>query len=208
MKTAKTAALSACLLAGTFGSLAGCAKSGGDAGPSASPAASASPVSTDLRDTAPRVRIVTAEGTIVASLDPVRAPKTVKNFLKYVDAKFYDGGAFFRAIPGHVLQGGNKAKESPQNIPIVLEDPKDTGLRNIDGALAMARMPDANSATTEFFIDDGAQPVLDGSATVPGFAVFGHVVSGMSVVKKIISGKTERNILVEPVTILKIERVP
>jgi cyclophilin family peptidyl-prolyl cis-trans isomerase len=158
--------------------------------------------------TAPRVRIVTTDGTIVAKLDPVHAPKSTANFLKYVDAKFYDGGTFFRAVPGFVIQGGNKTKEATAGYPpIPLEDPQTTGLKNVDGALAMARTSDPDSATSEFFIDQGPQPMLDGGNGMPGYAVFGHVVSGMDVVQKIISGQAEAQMLVAPVKILKIERV-
>jgi peptidyl-prolyl cis-trans isomerase A (cyclophilin A) len=154
----------------------------------------------------PKVDIVTTDGTIVATLDPVHAPKTVANFLHYVDTKFYNGGTFFRAVPGFVIQGGNKTKESPSDKPIELEDPQTTGLKNVDGALAMARTSDPNSATSEFFIDIGPQAYLDGGNGMPGYAVFGNVVSGMDVVNKIVAGQAASQMLVTPVKILKIER--
>jgi peptidyl-prolyl cis-trans isomerase A (cyclophilin A) len=164
--------------------------------------------SADSSGAAPvRVQIVTSDGTIVAALDPAHAPGTVANFLRYVDAKFFDGGTFFRAVPGFVIQGGNKAKEASGYPAIQLEDPQATGLKNVDGALAMARTSDPNSATSEFFIDQGAQPVLDGGNGAPGYAVFGNVVSGMDVVAKIISGEAQDQMLVEPVKIIKIERI-
>jgi len=155
----------------------------------------------------PKVRIVTTAGTIVVVLDQAHAPKTVANFLKYVDSKFYDGGTFFRAIVGFVIQGGNKTRESPNDHPIPLEDPKVTGVRNVDGAIAMARTSDPDSATSEFFIDDGAQTSLDGAPGSPGYAAFGRVTSGMAVVHKIVHLPVNGDQLVTPVTIVKIERV-
>ena len=140
----------------------------------------------------PRVKIVTQRGDIVVALNEKRAPKTVANFLRYVDAKFYDGGSFFRAVPGFVIQGGNRPRENPTDVKLALEPPASTGLRNRDRAISMARTSDPDSATSEFFICDGDQPALDGSPGNLGYAAFGHVISGMEVV---------------PVEIFKIVRV-
>jgi peptidyl-prolyl cis-trans isomerase A (cyclophilin A) len=153
------------------------------------------------------IEIVTTAGTIDVVLDPVHAPMTVKNFMKYVDRKFFDGGTFFRAVPGFVIQGGNKTKESPSDVPIKLETPAKTGVKNVDGAIAMARTSDPDSATSEFFIDDGAQSRLDGTDTVPGYAAFGHVTKGMDVVKKIVNLPAVDQAMVKPVTIVSIKRV-
>jgi cyclophilin family peptidyl-prolyl cis-trans isomerase len=98
----------------------------------------------------PQIAIVTSLGTIDVVLDPAHAPITVRNFLRLVDRKFFDGGTFFRSVPGFVIQGGNKARESERDTPIALEPPAKTGLRNLDGAIAMARTSDPNSATSEF----------------------------------------------------------
>jgi cyclophilin family peptidyl-prolyl cis-trans isomerase len=143
----------------------------------------------------------------VVELDPAHAPLSVANFLHYVDQKFYDGGTFFRAIPGFVIQGGNKPRESPGDSTVALEDPQKTGLRNVNGAIAMARTSDPNSATSEFFLDDGPQSSLDGSPDSPGYAVFGHVVSGMDVVRKIARLPANAEYLVKPIKIVKIERL-
>jgi peptidyl-prolyl cis-trans isomerase A (cyclophilin A) len=156
---------------------------------------------------AQQVKIVTALGNIVVALDQKHAPKTVANFLQYVDAKFYNGGSFFRAGPGFVIQGGNKPRENPSDKKLELEPPIKTGLRNTSGAISMARTSDPNSATSEFFICEAAQPTLDGSMTTPGYAAFGHVVSGMDVVHKIARLPAENQMLVAPVKILKIVRV-
>jgi peptidyl-prolyl cis-trans isomerase A (cyclophilin A) len=153
------------------------------------------------------IRIYTSAGTIDVTLDAVHTPNTTKNFLKYVDAKFYNGGTFFRAIPGFVIQGGNKAKESPADKPIDLEWPAKTGVKNVDGAIAMARTSDLNSATSEFFIDDGAQARLDGTDQVPGYTAFGHVTKGMDVVRKIVNMPKDGDQLLQPVKILRIVRV-
>jgi peptidyl-prolyl cis-trans isomerase A (cyclophilin A) len=154
------------------------------------------------------IEIVTSLGTIEAVLDPVHAPISTKNFLHYIDAKFFNGGSFFRSVPGFVIQGGNKTKEAPNDVPIKLETPYKTGLKNIDGALSMARTSDPDSATSEFFIDDGDQGRLDGSATEPGYAVFGHVTKNMDLVRKIARLPAEGQMLLAPVKIIKIVRVP
>jgi peptidyl-prolyl cis-trans isomerase A (cyclophilin A) len=152
-----------------------------------------------------RVEIVTTEGNIIVSLDATHAPNTVANFLGYVDRKFYDGGSFFRAVPGFVIQGGNQRRERPTDVKIDLEAPAQTGLRNTDGAIAMARTMDPNSATSEFYIDLGDQPTLD---QPPGYAAFGHVIKGMDVARKISKMPADQQMLFRPVKILKIYRVP
>ncbi len=87
------------------------------------------------------VEIVTSAGTMEVALDPVRAPNTTKNFLRLVDAKFYDGGTFFRAVPGFVIQGGNRPREKDDDPSIKLEAPVNTGVHNLNGTIAMARTP-------------------------------------------------------------------
>ena len=146
-----------------------------------------------------RVRVQTELGDIVLELDPKRAPGTTANFLRYVDAGHYDGGMFHRtvkpdnqpesAVKIEVIQAGvnpDRAKQGFAAIP--LERTSATGLAHKDGAVSMARgAPD--SATSGWFICINDQPSLDfGGMRNPdgqGFAAFGHVVSGMDVVKKI-----------------------
>lgn len=152
----------------------------------------------------PRIAIVTSLGTIDVVLDPVHAPITTKNFLRLVDRKFFDGGTFFRAIPGFVIQGGNKARETDRDQMIPLESPAKTGLRNVDGAIAMARTSEPNSATSEFFIDDGDQPRLD---EPPGYAAFGHVTKNMDLVRKIARLPAQDQMLLQPVKIIRIRRI-
>jgi cyclophilin family peptidyl-prolyl cis-trans isomerase len=126
--------------------------------------------------------------------------------LHYVDTKFYNGGTFFRVVPNFVIQGGNRPREKPSDPKIDLETPLSTGILNKDGALAMARTSDPNSATSEFFIDVGDQPFLDGTSATPGYAAFGHVVSGMDVVRKIVSLPAEGQMLVKEIKIVKVVR--
>jgi cyclophilin family peptidyl-prolyl cis-trans isomerase len=155
-----------------------------------------------------KIAIVTNLGTIEAVLDPVHAPVTVKNFMHYVNTKFYDGGTFFRAIPNFVIQGGDKPREQQSDPMIPLETPLKTGLLNVDGALSMARTTDPNSATSEFFICDGAQALLDGSMREPGYAVFGHVTKNMELVRQIARLPAQGQMLLTPIQIIRIRRLP
>jgi peptidyl-prolyl cis-trans isomerase A (cyclophilin A) len=157
---------------------------------------------------APKVAIVTSAGTIDVVLDPVHAPITTKNFLELVDHRFYDGGAFFRAVPGFVIQGGNKPRETEHDKTIPLETPLKTGVKNLDGSIAMARTSDPNSATSEFFIDDGDQAMLDGAPGQPGYAAFGHVTKNLDVVRKIARLPAESQMLLTPIKIISIRRIP
>jgi peptidyl-prolyl cis-trans isomerase A (cyclophilin A) len=137
---------------------------------------------------AQKVRLQTSMGDIVIELDPAKAPKSVANFLQYVKAGHYDGTIFHRVIDNFMIQGGGMTtdmKEKETGKPIPLESRN--GLMNQRGTVAMARTPDPNSATAQFFINvkDNAflnQPTAkDGN----GYAVFGKVVEGMDVVDKI-----------------------
>lgn len=142
----------------------------------------------------------TTVGEIVIAVDTVRAPITSANFLKYVDGGLYTGGRFHRTVrpetetrkdvPIQVVQATRapRTPETPGFPPIALERTNVTGLTHVDGAVSMARAG-VDSATADFFICIGAQPLLDfggaRNADGQGFAVFGRVVSGMDVVKKI-----------------------
>ncbi len=169
-------------------------------------------------DDKPVVVIDTSLGKITVELDAKNAPKTTENFLKYVDAKFYDGLAFHRVIPGFMIQGGGldanlKEKEEGKRAPIRNES--GNGLTNDRGTIAMARTGDPHSATSQFFINHGDNHRLDER---PGYAVFGKVIEGMNVVNKIASVRTGsrpdprggfepmRNVPVEPVIIKSIRR--
>jgi len=141
---------------------------------------------------APRVKLSTTAGDIVVELYPDKAPKTVENFLQYVNDKQYDGTVFHRVIDGFMIQGGGftpDLKQKPTRAPIPLE--AKNGLKNDKYTIAMARTSDPNSATSQFFINvkDNANlnaPNPDGH----GYAVFGKVVSGSEVVDKIRTART------------------
>jgi len=163
------------------------------------------------------VAIKTTDGTIVVRLDAAHAPLTTKNFLHYVDTRAYDGTSFYRTVSKanepqsriEVIQGGlNPATTNPMIKPIPLEPTSKTGLHNVEGAIAMARTADPNSATTEFYICIGDDRFLDaGGPLDPGYAAFGRVIRGMDVVRKIQRSHATGETLDPPVKILSISRV-
>lgn len=136
----------------------------------------------------PQVTFSTSLGNVVFELNPAKAPITVANMLDYVNDGFYSGTLFHRVIPGFVVQGGGftsgLAYKIPAHDPIPLES--NNGLSNLRGTLAMARTSDPNSATSQFYVNLANNTNLDyTSPTAPGYAVFGSVVSGMSVIDSI-----------------------
>ncbi|MHB8636717.1 MAG: peptidylprolyl isomerase [Fimbriimonadaceae bacterium] len=172
--------------------------------------------------TKPVVVISTSLGVIKVELDPVHAPVTTANFLRYVDAGRYTGGRFHRTVtlanqPDNkvkieVIQGGvNPTYEKGDFPPIKLERTKQTGIRHRDGTISMAR-DGADTATSDFFICIGNQPELDfGGKRNPdgqGFAAFGKVIKGMDVVRKIQRSPSKAQTLTPPIKILSIVRSP
>lgn len=154
------------------------------------------------------VKLQTSMGDILIELDRQAAPVTVANFLGYVEAGFYDGTIFHRVIHGFMIQGGGLTPEMEQKDtrdPIVNE--ASNGLKNERGTIAMARGPDADSATCQFFINHVDNPGLNYIPNGnPGYAVFGRVVEGMDVVDAIAGVQTTTragmpNVPVEPVLI-------
>ncbi|MEJ8856606.1 peptidylprolyl isomerase [Variovorax robiniae] len=141
---------------------------------------------------APRVKLATSMGDIVVQLDPAKAPKTVANFLQYVNEKHYDGTVFHRVIDGFMIQGGGftpELKQKPTRAPIPLE--ASNGLKNDKYTIAMARTGDPNSATSQFFINVKDNAMLNApSPDGHGYTVFGKVVSGTEVVDKIRATRT------------------
>ena len=144
----------------------------------------------------PRVILQTADGPITIELAADKAPVTCANFLRYVDAKRFDGGAFYRALKlspqplAGLMQGGVKNDPAKAFPPIAHESTKATGLSHKDGAVSMARY-DPGTATSEFFICIGDVVSLDADPSQSGdnadFAVFAHVVDGMDTARKILS---------------------
>lgn len=172
----------------------------------------------------PRVAIETDKGTIVVELEDKKAPITATNFLYYVDKHRFDGGQFFRANRAKGAAGAGSIQGQPKPYsrrapPIAHESTLKTGLKHKAGAISMGR--DApGSATADFFICASPQPYLDAkpgkSDAAQGYAVFGYVVQGMDVVKKILAGRTDGptsvpsmkgQILNPPVKILSMKRV-
>jgi len=155
---------------------------------------------------ADRVLLETSMGKIEIELDAQKAPKSVANFEQYVKEGHYDGTVFHRVIPNFMIQGGGMTpdlREKPTHKPIPLES--HNGLTNVVGSVAMARTGDPNSATAQFFINVKDNDFLDQG---DGYAVFGHVVSGMDVVEKIKMVQTTtkgpyENVPVTPVIIKK-----
>lgn len=166
-----------------------------------------------------RVRLVTQAGPILLALDAKRAPGTTANFLRYVDDGRLDGTTFFRAArargrPGGFVEGGIGTDPRRVLPPVPLEPTSRTGLRHVDGAVSMARFDRPDSATANFSIIVGPSPSMDARPGKPGYAVFGRVVAGMDVVKRILaqptgggSGAMAGQALLRPVRILKAERL-
>ena len=134
----------------------------------------------------PIVELKTNMGNITLELFADKAPKTVDNFLQYVNEGHFKGTIFHRVIPGFMIQGGgftNDFVQKKTHAPI--QNEAANGIRNEPGTIAMARTNDPNSATAQFFINVEDNQPLNFSPGNPGYAVFGKVVKGMDVVKKI-----------------------
>lgn len=134
------------------------------------------------------VKIVTNQGDIKIELDQEKAPVTVANFLSYVDDNFYENTIFHRVIPGFMVQGGGFDQSfSQKSTKEPIKNEADNGLKNARGTLAMARTPDPDSASSQFFInlvDNNFLNYTSPTAQGWGYAVFGKVISGMDVVDK------------------------
>jgi cyclophilin family peptidyl-prolyl cis-trans isomerase len=164
----------------------------------------------------PVVLIQTSKGDIKAELFADKAPKSVANFLRYVDAKHYDGTIFHRVIPDFMIQGGGflprMQGEKPTSAPI--ENESYNRLTNDRGTLAMARTNEPNSATAQFFINVKDNDFLNRAKAHDkvGYAVFGKVIAGMDVVDAIREVKTRmlgqhENVPVEDVVIQSVRRI-
>jgi cyclophilin family peptidyl-prolyl cis-trans isomerase len=174
----------------------------------------------------PVVAMETSMGTIKIELYQDKAPATVKNFLDYVDKKYYDGLVFHRVIKDFMIQGGGfeqgventksveefASKEKKTGAPIKNESAN--GVSNERGTIAMARTNDPDSATAQFFINTVDNKGLDGRPGRAGYAVFGKVTEGLDVVDKIRNVQTKtvvpgifEDVPVEPVVIKSVRRV-
>jgi peptidyl-prolyl cis-trans isomerase B (cyclophilin B) len=158
----------------------------------------------------PVVQLETSMGDITIELNEEKAPKTVENFLNYVNSGHYEGTIFHRVIDGFMIQGGGmdaQMNEKKTNAPI--ENEADNGLKNDKGTIAMARTQDPHSATSQFFINVKDNDFLNHSGKNMqgwGYTVFGKVTDGMDVIEKMRSVATGRfgmhaDVPNEPITI-------
>jgi peptidyl-prolyl cis-trans isomerase A (cyclophilin A) len=155
---------------------------------------------TTAGDDKPVVILDTSMGQITVELDRAKAPITVENFLKYVDDGYYDGLVFHRVIQGFMIQGGgmtadsnNMLKEKTPTYPPIKNESR-KALSNTRGTIAMARTPDVDSATSQFFINHGNNKGLDYESkdSEGGYTAFGKVTDGMDVVDAIAKVQTSR----------------
>jgi cyclophilin family peptidyl-prolyl cis-trans isomerase len=143
-------------------------------------------------DKNPVVVMETSKGTIKIELFADKSPITVKNFLSYVDDKFYDGTIFHRVIKDFMIQGGgfDSGLKEKEKTKAPIKNESANGVSNERGTIAMARTNDPDSATAQFFInvEDNSRKLAPPGR--PGYAVFGKVIEGMDVVDKIKEVKT------------------
>ena len=136
-----------------------------------------------------KVKLTTSMGPIVLELDDAKAPVTVENFVKYVQAGHYNGTIFHRVIDGFMVQGGGFTPDMQQKpVQSPIKNEASNGLKNGNYTVAMARTGVRDSATSQFFINVKDNEFLDYSGESPngwGYAVFGKVVEGQDTVDKI-----------------------
>jgi peptidyl-prolyl cis-trans isomerase A (cyclophilin A) len=185
--------------------------------PAKAPPAAAAPAKTAAKTAAapaPRVQVVTNMGSFIIELNPERAPLTVANFLKNVDAGHYSNTIFHRVIPNFIIQAGGfdtnfQAKQADRVV-----NESGNGLSNIRTTVGMARNNEPHGSDAQFYVNLFDNAALDPSATRWGYAVFGKVVQGMEVVDQIGNvptgsrGPFKEDTPLKSVVIQKIERVP
>ncbi|HEX8062079.1 MAG TPA: peptidylprolyl isomerase [Allosphingosinicella sp.] len=178
--------------------LAGCRNSPPAADPAASDQARVEAAPAPLPDIV-RVRLDTEAGPIVLALDHKSAPVTTANFVRYVDAKRFDGTFFYRAARSKgaetrgFVQGGIRHSARRAFPPIAHEPTSATRIRHVDGTVSMARAAPAGAMGDFFIIVGGPMPSMDSKPGSPGFAAFGRVESGMDAVRKLLAAPTVPN---------------
>ena len=170
-------------------------------------------IRTDASENYPQIEIVTTSGTIVVELDRNRAPKTVENFLNYVESGAYIRTIFHRVIPGFVIQTGgyDVNLDEIETLPEIINE-SGNGLKNQRMSLGMARTNEPHSASSQFYINLNDNFSLDPMPTRWGYAVFGDVIDGFSVVDDIASNATQttkgfQDVPVAPIIILEVKRI-
>ena len=167
----------------------------------------------DASENYPQIEIVTTSGRIVVELDRNRAPKTVENFLNYVQSGVYVGTIFHRVIPGFVIQTGGYDVNLNEidTLPEIINE-SGNGLKNQRMSLGMARTNEPHSGSSQFYINLNDNFSLDPMPTRWGYAVFGDVIDGFSVVDDIASNATQttkgfQDVPVAPIIILEVNRI-
>jgi peptidyl-prolyl cis-trans isomerase A (cyclophilin A) len=169
---------------------------------------------TAIKDNIIKVKMTTSKGDIIIGLNQSKAPVSVKNFLSYVDKKYYDGTIYHRVIKGFMIQGGGFTSDmKKKNTGKAIKNEAKNGLTNEEGTIAMARTGVVDSATSQFFINVANNASLNhqGDSNF-GYAVFGRVIKGMPVVNKIKATTTGtkmgfRDVPLETVIIKSIKRI-
>ena len=171
------------------------------------------------KDDLVKVALETGAGRIVIAVDRRRAPLTAANFLRYVESGKYDGESIYRAMPygdGGFIQGGITSDAAKLGKAIEHEPTSKTGLKHVAGAVSMAHLG-PGTAKADFFILTTDIPALDATDADQGFAVFGHVVEGLDVARKILvmpvsptkgEGALKGQMLEPAVKIVKAEKLP
>jgi peptidyl-prolyl cis-trans isomerase A (cyclophilin A) len=155
----------------------------------------------------------TSLGSFTLEMMTDDAPVSVENFLQYVDDGHFDGTVFHRVIPGFMVQGGGFTDDLNQKTTRApIKNEAENGVKNLRGALSMARTSDVNSATSQFFINVVDNAFLDHSDRDFGYAVFARVADGMDIVDQIVAVPTgnrggHQNVPLEPVTVKSAKRV-
>lgn len=170
-----------------------------------------------------RIRLETEAGPILLALDHKKAPVTTANFVRYVDARKFDGTFFYRAARTKgatgrgFVQGGIRHSARRAFPPIAHEPTSETGLNHVDGTVSMARAAPAGAMGDFFIIVGGAMPAMDSKPGSPGFAAFGRVTEGMDVIRSILSapvmtnagrGSMRGQMIEKPVKIVSARRQP
>jgi len=162
------------------------------------------------------VVIETSMGNMTVELWADKAPKTVKNFLNYVDSGFYDGLVFHRIIKGFMIQGGGfDLRMVKKDTRPAIENEASADAPNVRGTISMARTPGPHTATSQFFINHADNPALDHTAKTDqgyGYCVFGKLLDGYEVLDAIAGVETGVmgpyvDIPVKPIVIKSVKRV-
>lgn len=162
------------------------------------------------------IRMQTSEGTILIKLEDELTPKTVANFLSYVDEGFYNQSIFHRVIKNFMIQGGGfESGMQQKTAKAPIENEAAAGLKNEIGTIAMARLPDPHSASSQFFINVANNTFLNfsgNSAEKFGYCAFGKVIEGLDIILKISTVPTtsragHQDVPVDDLLILKVERI-